>query len=110
MLYRKVKASIEEWLKNGKDALLITGARQVGKSFIIRETLKENKIDYVEFNFIKQPELTKIFKSAINKNADQFLMKLRVASQKVLNENSVIFFDEVQEIKVKKLDLSNLKI
>ncbi len=99
MLYRKVKASIEEWLKNGKDALLITGARQVGKSFIIRETLKENKIDYVEFNFIKQPELTKIFKSAINKNSDQFLMELRVASQKVLNENSVIFFDEVQEIK-----------
>ena len=53
MLYRKVQKDIEKWLNDGHDALLITGARQVGKSFLIRETLKNNKINYVEFNFIQ---------------------------------------------------------
>lgn len=52
MLYRKVQKDIEKWLNDGQDALLITGACQVGKSFLIRETLKKNKINYVEFNFI----------------------------------------------------------
>lgn len=52
MLYRKVQKDIEKWLNDGQDALLITGACQVGKAFLIRETLKKNKINYVEFNFI----------------------------------------------------------
>jgi len=52
MLYRKVQKDIEKWLNDEQDALLITGACQVGKSFLIRETLKKNKINYVEFNFI----------------------------------------------------------
>ena len=52
MLYRKVQKDIEKWLNDGQDALLITVACQVGKSFLIRETLKKNKINYVEFNFI----------------------------------------------------------
>ena len=55
MLYRKVQKDIEKWLNDGHDALLITGARQVGKSFLIRETLKKNKINYVEFHFIQNP-------------------------------------------------------
>ncbi len=99
MLYRKAKNDIEKWLTNGTDALLITGARQVGKSFLIRETLKENKIDYVEFNFIRQPNLITIFNSAISEDADKFLMELRVASKRVLKDNTVIFLDEIQEIK-----------
>lgn len=52
MLYRKVQKDIKKWLNDEHDAFLITGARQVGKSFLIRETLKKNKINYVEFNFI----------------------------------------------------------
>ena len=65
MLYRKIKLQIENWLENKKDALLVTGARQVGKSYIIRETLKEKNVDFVEFNFIKQKKLKKIFEVAI---------------------------------------------
>ena len=65
MLYRKVQKDIEKWLNDGHDALLITGARQVGKSFLIRETLKKNKINYVEFNFIQNPNLLEIFNSLL---------------------------------------------
>lgn len=99
MLYRKVKKKLEEWIDDGKDALLITGARQVGKSYLIRETLKERSADFVEFNFIKQKKLKKIFDAAINEDADKFLLELRVAAGKELSDNAVIFFDEVQEIK-----------
>ena len=40
MLYRIVQKDIEKWLYDGHDALLITGEHLVGKSFLIRETLK----------------------------------------------------------------------
>jgi len=99
MLFRKAKIVIDNWIKYGKDALLITGARQVGKSFLIRESLKECNADYIEFNFIKQKSLIKIFDSAINDDADKFLMGLRVAAKKDLKENTIIFFDEIQEVK-----------
>jgi len=99
VLFRKIKKQIENWIVNGKDALLITGARQVGKSFIIRETLKEKAVDFIEFNFIKQTKLLDIFKSAIEEDADKFLLALRVAAKKQLNDGTVIFFDEVQECK-----------
>lgn len=99
VLFRKIKRRIEEWILKGNDALLITGARQVGKSFIIRETLKEKEADFVEFDFIKQPKLIEIFKFAIEEDADKFLMALRVAAQKQLKAGTIIFFDEVQECK-----------
>lgn len=99
MLFRKVQKQIKNWIQNGKDALLITGARQVGKSFIIRETLKETAADFVEFNFIKQPKLLDVFKSASEEDADKFLLALRVAANKQLKEGTIIFFDEVQEFK-----------
>lgn len=76
ILYRKVQKDIEKWLNNEHDALLITGARQVGKSFLIRETLKKNKIDYVEFNFVHNPNLLEIFNSELNNDSDRFLMEL----------------------------------
>ena len=99
MLYRKVQKDIEKWLNDGHDALLITGARQVGKSFLIRETLKKNKINYVEFNFIQNPNLLEIFNSALKNDSDRFLMELEVASNKNLTKDTVIFFDEIQECK-----------
>lgn len=99
VLYRKVKKDIESWILNGKDALLITGARQVGKSYLIRETLKEHNVDFIEFNFINQRNLISIFNSAINEDTDKFLLELGVAAKKELKDDSIIFFDEVQEIK-----------
>ena len=99
MLYRKVKHDIEKWLQNSKDALLITGARQVGKSYIVRETLKENNVDYVEFNFIKQKKLIKLFESAIEEDFNKFMIALNVAEGRSLDNNTVIFFDEIQECK-----------
>ena len=56
MLYRKAKNTINKWISNGNEALLVTGARQVGKTYIIRECLKESSYDYIEINLIKEPK------------------------------------------------------
>ena len=57
MIKRKIESSIISWIKNDKKALLIDGARQVGKTFVIRKVLQELECDYIEFNLIQSPEL-----------------------------------------------------
>lgn len=99
MLFRKAKRDIENWLKEGKDALLVTGARQVGKTYLIRETLKENHVDFFEINFVEQSNLVSLFQSAMKRDAESFLFELRVIAKRELPEGTVIFFDEIQEIK-----------
>lgn len=66
---------------------------------MIRETLRENGIDFVEFNFIDQRNLIQIFESAVNEDANSFLFDLRVAAKRDLKDDTIIFLDEVQEIK-----------
>ena len=99
MLKRKIQKDIIEWINNGKDALLVTGVRQAGKSFLIRETLKQLNKDYVEFNFIRQPKLLNIFKPLINEDVETFIQTLSIASKKTLKKDTIIFFDEIQECK-----------
>ena len=99
MLFRKIKKEIDKWIDEGKEALLVTGARQVGKTYLIREALKSKNKDYVEFNFIKQKKLLSIFNAAIEEDEKTFLENLRVASKRVLSDDAIIFFDEIQECK-----------
>lgn len=94
MLRRKVQPLIEEWISNGKDALLITGARQTGKTYIIRELLKQNG-DYIELNFLERPELVSLFESA--KSTKDLLMRISVAAERELKPTETfIFLDEIQ--------------
>ena len=57
MLYRKVESIIRNWITNDKRALLIDGARQVGKTFTIREVLKTQNCEYIEFNLLEDPSI-----------------------------------------------------
>lgn len=98
MIQRKTKNKIDKWITEGTDALLITGARQIGKTFLIRECLKQSGRPYEEFNFIEQPELISLFETA--KTTDELLMRLSVVSRKPLvKHQTIFFFDEVQECK-----------
>ena len=99
MLFRKVRTKIEQWINNDKEALLITGARQVGKSYIIKQTLKENNVDYIEFDLLNDPKILSVLNNAVNKDIETFLSVIRVSSKKILNNDTVIFIDEVQECK-----------
>lgn len=99
MLYRKVQKDINNWLNEGKKALLVTGARQVGKSYLIRETLKQNNCPYIEINFIENKKAKEMFDSFVKGDINNFLLTLKLLSEKELKKGSVIFLDEVQEVK-----------
>lgn len=97
MLYRKSYDYLLEWKnKPDKKALLVTGARQIGKTYIIRKFAKENYKNFVEINFITNSEASKIFDGDLN--ADTLIINLTAYTRKSLqNGKTLIFFDEIQE-------------
>lgn len=60
MLYRKIAAEIEEYYASTRNALLLTGARQTGKTYSIRQFGTTFK-SFVELNFIENPDAAKMF-------------------------------------------------
>ncbi len=100
MLWRKKQKDIIDWIHYDHKALLITGARQIGKTYIIREMLKQEKCDYVEFNLIEQSEIIEVLKTVSKNNSQVFLERLSIATDhKLVKGKTIIFFDEIQEYK-----------
>ena len=98
MLKRKIEKDIEKWLDNSEKALLVYGVRQAGKTFIIRECLKRNGCEYIEFNLINQPELVEILRDSTG--IDDLILKLSLYSEKkIIPGKTIFFFDEIQRYK-----------
>jgi len=99
MLQRKNEAIIRDFLLNDeKRALLVTGARQTGKTFSIRRVAKEIFDHVVEVNFIESPEAKAIFSNP--RDAQEILLRLSAfAGEPMVSGRTLIFFDEVQECK-----------
>lgn len=98
MLKRKIEKNIEKWLDNSEKALLVYGVRQAGKTFIIRECLKRNGCEYIEFNLINQPELVEILRDSTG--IDDLIIKLSLYSEKkIIPGKTIFFFDEIQRYK-----------
>jgi len=97
MLYRKALRQFELWKKNKtKQALLVVGARQVGKTYLIREFAKENYENFIEFNLIENVASRNSFKEA--RSAEDLMLRMSVASSAPLVPGkTLIFVDEVQE-------------
>jgi len=98
MLYRKVEKKIIEWIENSKKALLIDGARQVGKTFIIRKVLRNMGCEYVEFNLLKTPDIIGILSGS--DTVDDLMANLSLFADKpFVRGKTFFFFDEIQEFK-----------
>lgn len=98
MLKRKIEKDIEKWLDKSEKALLVYGVRQAGKTFIIRECLKRNGCEYIEFNLINQPELVEILRDSTG--IDDLIIKLSLYSEKkIIPGKTIFFFDEIQRYK-----------
>jgi len=97
MLYRKISIDIESHLRSGSDKIMIVeGARQIGKSFIIREIGKRIYKNFVEINFVKDDEEDGLFRD-IHK-LDEFYMTLSMIAGGKLGDKSdtLVFLDEIQ--------------
>ena len=98
MIKRKIEKRIRDFLKKDKKALLITGARQVGKTYAIREIGKADFESFIEINFLEDRTAQSLFENA-NNSADILLRISAVANKPMIPGKTLIFFDEVQECK-----------
>jgi hypothetical protein len=96
MLKRKIDSYLSSFYKSTNKSLLLTGARQTGKSYSIRQFGKTHFEHFVEINFINQPEATDALKGA--KNSQDIIVRLSLLTDTPLVKGkTLIFFDEVQE-------------
>lgn len=98
MLHRKIEKKISSWIKNDKKALLIDGARQVGKTYIIKSVLEQENCEYIEFNLLKNQSLAGLL--AKSETVDDMIANLSLFADKpFVKGKTFIFFDEIQEFK-----------
>ena len=95
-MYRKTSVIIEEWLKNSNKALLVTGARQIGKTWLVRDVVDKSEYTRYEINFIDQPDLIEYLNAKMS--AEDFLVKLKmIMPESCKPHKTVVFFDEIQK-------------
>lgn len=98
MLKRKIYDDLLQW-KNTKDSecLLVKGARQIGKTFIIEKFGTEQYSSYIYLNFYKNPEYKAIFDGSLE--ADQIYQKISLYVNNVIykEHDTLIFLDEIQD-------------
>lgn len=97
MLERKAMADLVAWKeRSGRQGLLVTGARQVGKTTLIREFAVQHYDVVVELNFFEQPEAVETIRGA-SSTKDLLLRISALADTELVPGKTLVFFDEVQE-------------
>jgi len=98
MLYRKIESLIEYHLKSdSKKILLIDGARQVGKTYIIRHIGKKLFENYIEINMVEDSLGDRLF-AGVKTIEDFYLQVSMLHGDKMKQkDNTLIFIDEIQE-------------
>ena len=94
---RKIYQELIKWKNtNMKKPLMVIGARQIGKTYIIDEFCKNEFKNYIYINLLENKEIIKIFSQEIS-TAEKF-NRMKIYLEKDIEiENTIIFFDEVQE-------------
>ena len=96
MLYRKAERILENF-KEGHKALLVTGARQVGKTYLIRDFGKRNYEQFVEINFLKDQSAAKTL-SQVTDTEDLFIRLSALSDKPLISGKTLFFLDEIQVV------------
>ena len=98
MLKRKIERRLEKFYSDtSKSALLIDGARQVGKSFIVESFGRSHYESVVTIDFLHQEEAKAIFTDVTD--ASEILTRITAFSrQPLIPGKTLVFFDEIQEL------------
>ncbi len=97
MLYRKITSKIESYLKsNSNKMLVVDGARQIGKSFIIRHIGSQMFANYIEINMELDKQKDRLFAN-VHSVEDFMLVLSSIAGSKMKSkEDTLVFIDEIQ--------------
>ena len=94
-MYRKIEEELKKWKNDYKMPLMLVGARQTGKTYILEEFCKNNFSDYVYVNLDKEENIAEIFEQTIN--PETIIEKIEIIKNVVINpEDTIIFLDEIQ--------------
>ena len=97
MLYRKISKEIEAHLTSSSDKILVLeGARQIGKSFIIREIGKRLFKNFVEVNLAEDEEGPQHFKNIHSTETFYFTLSMVAGNQLGNFDDTLVFLDEIQ--------------
>lgn len=87
---------LQKWKnENEQTPLMVIGARQIGKTYIIDEFCKENYEDYIYINLMEDKGIIEIFDENIN--TEDKIKKMELYLNHTIKENTIIFFDEIQK-------------
>lgn len=96
-MQRKIDWILDSWLNDRKSAVLLYGARQVGKTYSIRKCFERNNRHFVEINFATDNASLDLFSKL--SSVEDFYIKLSLVASSPLNEKeSCVFLDEIQEV------------
>lgn len=103
---RKIYNDLINWKKNSINIpLMIIGARQIGKTYVINEFCKNEFENYIYINLLDNPQIIEIFEQPIS-TEEKFTKMEWILNTKIDIENTIIFFDEIQ---LSEKLISNLK-
>ena len=97
MLFRKIQAEIEQHLlSDSNKVLIVDGARQIGKTYIIRYTGEKLFENYIEINMVEDSLGSRLFENV--KTVEDFYLQVSMLAGEKMKErdNTLIFIDEIQ--------------
>lgn len=94
-MYRKIEEEFAKWKTDYKMPLMLVGARQTGKTYILEKFCRENFSNYIYINLDKEESVCKIFDETID--PETIIEKIEIIKNVVINpEDTIIFLDEIQ--------------
>lgn len=97
MLYRHIQNFVEQYVKsNSKKVLVITGARQIGKSYLIRHVGKTSFKHYVEINLLEDEQGVRRFAEVRTTEDFYFQLGMLVGNKLGNRQDTLVFLDEIQ--------------
>ncbi len=98
MLERKIYNDLLKWKsKENKQSLIVKGARQVGKTYIIDKFCRDNYENYVYINFFANSEYNSIFQNGLDVDTIIKQLTIRIPNINLIPNKTIIFLDEIQE-------------
>ena len=97
MLQRKIQSEIREYLTSDSNkVLVIDGARQIGKSYIIRYEGQKLFANYIELNMVEDKKADRLFENVKDVQDFYFKLSLLAGDKMHRKEDTLIFIDEIQ--------------
>lgn len=95
LVYRKIEEDLKQWKEDFKMPLMLVGARQTGKTYVLEKFCKANFENYIYINLEKEQDISEIFTQTLD--PDTIMEQVQILKKIDFNvENTIIFLDEIQ--------------